>query len=621
MITKHPGENGGTMPAWGIAAIVLFFSAILVIHAYHYLPFLSDDALISLRYARRLLQGDGLTWTDGPRVEGYSNLLWILLVACLGALHIDLVDAARMLGIAGMGVVIFAVVYGYARGGSWKRTWLSLAAGLMFFSLSSPVAIWAIGGLEQPLMGALLAMAILLGFSLFEPAEPENRNTYALLSLALGLMCLTRPDGPIFTVATVAAFLVARRISGRQTSIRDLFMLLLFPVAFYGGQVLFRLYYYGEFVPNTALVKLTPSLYHAVLGLQYVVQGLAAQSMLSLLAVVSLIAMLLVRETRAKAVLLISMLLLWIVYVAAIGGDIFPGWRHFIPVIVIFTFAVIEGMRIALAYAESRKVWWLMLAGTVILYLPYASTQFRDPENRRAMEERWEWDGKAVGLMLKQAFSEQQPLVAVTAAGCIPYWSELPALDMLGLNDYYLPRHPPSDLGQGFLGHEIGNGKYVLDRKPDIIVFLTGVLWDGYRSGREMQQTQEFHENYVAVRTRVRLSDSNATILWMRKYSNRTGVRQTPHEIVVPGYLLGTGQDTAAYLNDRKELVLPLSKGRSAMIDIGTHLSSSWHCTAYSSSGAAASCAIMPVRSGSRISVETRSAQPLEISRLVLRDS
>ncbi|MFN9706963.1 MAG: hypothetical protein ACK595_19380, partial [Planctomycetota bacterium] len=67
--------------------------------------FVSDDAFISLRYAERLLAGDGLTWTDGERVEGYSNLLWVLAVAALhGVLHdglglgVDLVAAARLLG-------------------------------------------------------------------------------------------------------------------------------------------------------------------------------------------------------------------------------------------------------------------------------------------------------------------------------------------------------------------------------------------------------------------------------------------------------------------------------------------------------------------------------------------
>ena len=58
----------------GVAALG---STVLVAHAWSYLSYVTDDALISLRYARRLLDGRGLTWTDGERVEGYSNLLWV----------------------------------------------------------------------------------------------------------------------------------------------------------------------------------------------------------------------------------------------------------------------------------------------------------------------------------------------------------------------------------------------------------------------------------------------------------------------------------------------------------------------------------------------------------------
>lgn len=55
------------------AAKTLLFSALgalLVLHAAYYWPFLSDDALISLSYARRWIMGHGLTWTTGERVEG-----------------------------------------------------------------------------------------------------------------------------------------------------------------------------------------------------------------------------------------------------------------------------------------------------------------------------------------------------------------------------------------------------------------------------------------------------------------------------------------------------------------------------------------------------------------------
>ena len=78
------------------ALVTLAAAALLLAHAARELPFFADDGFISLRYAQRLLEGRGLTWTDGEAVEGYSNLLWVLGCAGLGALGLDLVTAARL---------------------------------------------------------------------------------------------------------------------------------------------------------------------------------------------------------------------------------------------------------------------------------------------------------------------------------------------------------------------------------------------------------------------------------------------------------------------------------------------------------------------------------------------
>jgi hypothetical protein len=52
-----------------------------------------------------------------------------------------------------------------------------------------------------------------------------------------------------------------------------------------------------------------------------------------------------------------------------------------------------------------------------------------------------------VGLVLKRGFAAQQPLLAVTASGCVPFWSELPALDLLGLSDRHIARSRPPERG------------------------------------------------------------------------------------------------------------------------------------------------------------------------------
>src|SRR5512144_1358529 len=44
---------------------------------------LCDDAYISFRYVRNFVEGRGLVFNAGERVEGYTNFLWVLELAGL----------------------------------------------------------------------------------------------------------------------------------------------------------------------------------------------------------------------------------------------------------------------------------------------------------------------------------------------------------------------------------------------------------------------------------------------------------------------------------------------------------------------------------------------------------
>src|SRR4051812_5043075 len=94
--------------------ILTLAAAALLLHIAHFYPYVVDDAFISLRYAERFIHGQGLTWNDGERVEGYSNLLWILLVSGLGVLGMDLVDATLLLGIL-CSLATLLVIFHYGR--------------------------------------------------------------------------------------------------------------------------------------------------------------------------------------------------------------------------------------------------------------------------------------------------------------------------------------------------------------------------------------------------------------------------------------------------------------------------------------------------------------------------
>lgn len=605
---------------WISVALLFLFSGILILHASYYFPFISDDSLISLRYASRLLEGHGLTWSDGHPVEGYSNFLWILLIAFLGMLGVDLIDATRILGILGMTIVMFSILYWYLSKNNLRVIWFPLTISLLFLSLGSPIAVWAIGGLEQPLVGALLAVSIPLTYSVIESKKKKN-NRVLFLSFILGLLCITRPDGPLFAVSSVASLFIIGWLYGKERLISNSLLVLLFPVLFYVGQFVFRLYYYGELVPNTALVKITLSSQHILLGWNYFKRGLMALSPFSILAIGSLIIMMFSPRTRVKGIYLLAIFVLWSIYIVFIGGDIFPAYRHFIPLIVVFAFALVEGSiivinRIILFNLPSAIYYFLLILFGFVLFIPYTYIQFTNHKNQRAITERWEWEGKEVGLLLKEAFSTQQPLLAVTAAGCLPYWSELPALDMLGLNDYYLPRHPPENFRNGLLGHGLGDGKYVLSRKPDIIIFGVGSE-PNFRSGEELERMPEFHKLYSPIEV-ITYPGKHSAIIYFNKYSDKIGIINSQSSITIPGFLF-KGENTIVYLNNVNRLVAQVKNGQSVRVAFNSEPLQNWFVDVKASKPDKIRSELKQNGSSVFIELFAQSIEPIEIEEVVLR--
>ncbi|MFN2499228.1 MAG: hypothetical protein ABR557_09100 [Pyrinomonadaceae bacterium] len=542
--------------------LVVVALAVLAIHANRFLPFIADDALISLRYSQRLLAGQGLTWNPGESVEGYSNLLWVLCCAALGLTGIDLVTATRVLGFAGIAAAIAAIVYAH-RPKTFK-TALPVLLALMFFPLAAPIAVWAIGGMEQPMVAGLLAWAIVLCYPHLEITEVRTKSLL-LPGVLLALLCITRLDGALFTIAAVVVIIIVSGAKGAAW--RKAFILAALPILFTLLQIVFRRAYYGEWVPNTALVKFTPSLKHALDGWHYIRAGALPIAPLIVVALASVWVSFAKNFMRARMILLSAMLLAWTAYVILIGGDIFPAWRHFVPLILLLTLMATIGVEWIATHARRAQLFAISGVLAALLGL-FSFLQGRDSENLRAISERWEWDGRAVGLLLKQAFGKQQALMAVDPAGCLPYWSELPAIDMLGLNDYYLPRHPPPGIGQGPIAHELGDGQYVLNRQPDLIVFLlpTGNDHGYFLSGRQMQQDPRFFRDYTLVRFEVHAPQRIVSRIWVRRYSERIGIRQLDNQITIPAFLLNESQPTVAFLNTANELVVAVSRRAPAQI-------------------------------------------------------
>src|ERR1051326_6227945 len=97
-----------------------------------------DDAYISFRYARNLVDGHGLVFNPGERVEGYTNFLWVLGIAAGLSLGASAETTSLSLGVVS-GVVGIAATLWLA-GALTHSRWRFLAPAML--GASSPFAFW-----------------------------------------------------------------------------------------------------------------------------------------------------------------------------------------------------------------------------------------------------------------------------------------------------------------------------------------------------------------------------------------------------------------------------------------------------------------------------------------------
>ena len=534
--------------------------AVLAFHAAHYRGFMVDDAFISLRYSDRLLHGHGLTWNDGEVVEGYSNLLWVLSCSLLGATGLDLVVAARVLGFLGSVAAISSVVWA-ARGPSFRLALPGFVAGLAV-AVSGSMAIWTVGGLEQPLLAGLLAWALVLLFPRLEEEQPPAAS-FAAPGVLLGLTVLTRADAALFAAAACVGVVVARGMN--RAAFRSAFLLAILPALFFLAQLAYRRAFYHEWLPNSAYAKVGFSVQRLWSGLEYV-GGLIYVGALAIPAFLAF----LVRmppSDRTRVRLLGAILLAWLAYLALVGGDFFPGRRHLVPAVILLAFLAAITMR---AWISRLRRPLAALAAGIACLAVLTTCQFLDPKNAAALRETWVWDGEAIGTLLADAYGAKKPLLAVDPAGCVPYFSRLPSIDMLGINDHYLAHHRPADFGKGVVGHELGSGKYVLSRKPDLVLFNlpTGNTRPFFRSGREMvfEAGSDFLATFRPVTFECEKPRHLKSLVWARLDGGAIGIQRTGDEVRIPGHLLSANKATVARLDGEGRMGVQVLPGAPAGI-------------------------------------------------------
>jgi hypothetical protein len=401
--------------------------------------FIQDDAYISFRYAYNLVNGDGLVYNAGERVEGYTNFLWTLLMAIPMLFGRDAVVFSQALGLLCFAGTLLAA-YNLAR--LVFRSTFTAALAVLFLGTSYTFSSYATGGLETQLQACLITWAVFGSFAVIIRGATVVR--LAALSLVFAAALLTRLDSAAALVlpAGYVLFHLLRARGGEPGERWRRTAGFVAPGASAVGLwLLWKYLYYGELLPNSYYAKASGGVTSIERGWWYVYHYFRSYWLYPFLVLVPF---------RYRAVLgdwprrvMSVTLVLWLLYVIKVGGD-FMEFRFMVPVMPL-------GMiLLAAVFVSLRKVAVIALlaAGVVAGSISHQITYDLENEiasiyrlNRFVMADAPDWTGagKTLGRLFRG--HEDGVTIATTAAGAIPYYSRLRTVDMLGLNDKWVARN------------------------------------------------------------------------------------------------------------------------------------------------------------------------------------
>jgi len=418
--------------------VVLVVVHLLVLHQGLADP-LKDDTYISLRFARNLVEGHGLVFNPGERVEGFTNPIWTLLGAVPLALGLDpflFLKAAGAAALVGLVLSLGVAVRDLSPVG---RCAPALVAA------SAAVAYWSQSGMET----VAFAWAALEGTRRLGDAVRRRSDPGISAGLVWACAALLRPEGVAwFGLAWLVSGLQARRPGPWAVSA----LAFAAPVGLWQA---FRVVYYGAWLPNTFYAKVGGEADVLERGLDYLALG-AVETPVALLALGALV---FVRRALAdpRGRIACAILAFHGAYLLAVGGDYMPLGRFLVPAVPLAALALAAGA------TSSLPAGALALGAALLGLQPYLSGRALDPDWARL---RFEAFGLWVGTHLPP-----DAVVCLGQIGAVGYLGQRPVLDTHGLVDAHIARHRPEDYEvAGGAGHTRGDADYVLERAPDAVM-------------------------------------------------------------------------------------------------------------------------------------------------------
>lgn len=455
-----------------------------------------DDANIFKAYAQNLANGFGFVFQPGgERVEGFTSLLYVLLLSLLYSITGNIDFSGLLLSVSIYLLVIIAtitlLIILYQRKKQQISLYKSVGLLLTWLFASPFFVIWlSLTQMDTGLWTLTVLLAMIWCFSI--DLKKNRRLQMVLGSGILLLLILTRPEGMVLSLLLPLCWYLRMLFSTRVilgSKLKNFRDQSLIGIGLIGvwlclvvGLTWFRLTYFGWPLPNTYYAKVSPdTLYRIGQGILYAWSFVSHQPVIFIS--ISLLCYLIFLGYKTQKKLTTYDLTLFGLFASLLffipimnGGDHFAGWRMYQPIWPVLGLAVVWFMTLHppkwyLTYTSrySSFLVTLILGILMVVSQPYLIEKSRLSLDEFAYEFAIADNSRIVGILLNSWFSNQsKPIVGVISAGGIAITYQGEIYDLLGLNETTIAHD--GGLRKGLKNHASLNTELVIAKNPDILL-------------------------------------------------------------------------------------------------------------------------------------------------------
>ncbi|MBI5056264.1 MAG: hypothetical protein HZB61_06605 [Nitrospirae bacterium] len=159
-----------------------------------------DDSYIFYRYAENWANGYGPVFNIGEYVEGYSSLLWTVILALGSFFSFNLISLAPILNLF-IGIACLFMMNYICGLVSFSKPLITRTVLLLAYILSYGVYLYGVSGMDT------LLFSLVLLFSVISFYKSKSTNNYFIIIPSLFLLNVTRAEGPLYAIILLGIFI------------------------------------------------------------------------------------------------------------------------------------------------------------------------------------------------------------------------------------------------------------------------------------------------------------------------------------------------------------------------------------------------------------------------------